>query len=715
MGVFLAVRIAMLFGSSSGGRQFPGCQSPGCTTYPDLHPCTLGVILLISTGAFLLLGALFPLPELLDHMRFAETLCKTTSTGIADRMCCEARDAVCTSQRCGAFDCADALQRFEDDRYLPNLRNQSYAFPHSCCGEHCCVHEHCDTCTRTTCSRRRLQGAGGGGGGSSSHVRTCTTEEYDCNCVCLEWGEQRFDFDCAQCFTARAQVSYVSTPAATAAASASADVGTVEEDFGRNGEAARDFVTKHTTGALEACWYLKDDTRVARFKLDWTPTRWLLPLPALLGLLISAAHVLLVAARAAPQRFLLLRTPPSAQAVVAPSAAVLKVALLFALALAPWLLLLGAPPKLGPMARAAALAAAALLLGGAVPCAAWGLWGDSHGRAARPKMLMPLLCVTAVPVAALVVPALSWLLLEEEQQQQHRGGGGSGWPPPLLLLLAEAANRPDVAAAGALVWSLGLYALALLPLRESRLRRIRDRRRSFSAPSDLMAPLLAPSVEEQHRMLRDARFAHSHRCCCVSTATGAQPPMTTATAAAAAAAASAAALPPPELAAHAGARRAAKWQGVYWQYGRRDDFELSLLVHANGAVEGEGSDRVGVFYVRGCFRPPARGGGAEPRATLLKYYVRGTGDPNENYGHLVRYVGVLRETPAYSIDGDRTQPAEHDVYGEWHVDVLCGYRATGAFRLWPAPQQQAIVNESAVGIPVVEGVPVWVPMGLPMA
>ena len=180
---------------------------PSCTTYPDLHPCTLGVLLLVSTGAFLLLGALFPLPELLDHMRFAETLCNTTSAGIADRVCCEARDAVCTSQHCGAFDCADALRQFEDDRYLPELRNQSYAFPNSCCGEHCCVHEHCDTCTRTTCSRRRLQGAGGGhggggghsggSGGGSSHVRTCSTETYDCNCVCLEWGEQRLDFDCA--------------------------------------------------------------------------------------------------------------------------------------------------------------------------------------------------------------------------------------------------------------------------------------------------------------------------------------------------------------------------------------------------------------------------------------------------------------------------------------------------------------------------------------
>ena len=105
---------------------------PSCKTYPDLHPCTLGVLLLVSTGAFLLLGALFPLPEFMDHMRFAETLCNTTSTGIADRVCCEARNAVCTSQHCGAFDCADAMQQFEDDRYLPELRNQSYAFPHSC-------------------------------------------------------------------------------------------------------------------------------------------------------------------------------------------------------------------------------------------------------------------------------------------------------------------------------------------------------------------------------------------------------------------------------------------------------------------------------------------------------------------------------------------------------------------------------------------------------
>ena len=415
------------------------------------------------------------------------------------------------------------------------------------------------------------------------------------------------DDDAVSAAAADAKDAAAATAAvASAAASASADVGTVEEDFGRNGDAATDFVARHATGTLEACWYLRDDTRVARFALAWTPTRWLLPLPALAGLLIGAAHVLLLAARAAPQTFLLLRTPPSAQAVVAPSAAVLKVALLFALALAPWLLLLGAPPRLGPVPRAAALAAAALLLGGAVPCAAWGLWGDSHGRKARPRVLLPLLCASAVPVAALVVPALGWLLLVEQQQRSdghHRGGGGAAaaggsWPPPLLLLLAQAADRPDVAAAGALLWSLGLYALALLPLRWARLRRIR-RRVLAAAPNDLSAPLLL-SVVDQHRMLRDARSAGGGGCggCC-----GSAPHAHTA-------AAMTTPPPPPEPAAahHAGAaaaRRAARWQGVYWQYGRRDDFELSLLVHPNGAVEGEGADRVGFFYVRGCFRPPA--------------------------------------------------------------------------------------------------------------
>ena len=70
---------------------------PSCTTYPDLHPCTLGVLLLVSTGAFLLLGALFPLPELLDHMRFAETLCNTTSAGIATG--CAARPATPSARR----------------------------------------------------------------------------------------------------------------------------------------------------------------------------------------------------------------------------------------------------------------------------------------------------------------------------------------------------------------------------------------------------------------------------------------------------------------------------------------------------------------------------------------------------------------------------------------------------------------------------------------
>ena len=126
-----------------------------------------------------------------------------------------------------------------------------------------------------------------------------------------------------------------------------------------------------------------------------------------------------------------------------------------------------------------------------------------------------------------------------------------------------------------------------------------------------------------------------------------------------------------------------------------------MLMGPGGTMVAMGGMPAGAMAgaVPGAMAGAMAGGGAEARATLLKYYVRGTGDRHENYGHLVRYAGVLRETPAYSIDGSgdpsRMQPAERSVDGEWHVDVMCGYRATGAFRLWPAPEQarHAIVNE----------------------
>ena len=57
---------------------------------------------------------------------------------------------------------------------------------------------------------------------------------------------------------------------------------------------------------------------------------------------------------------------------------------------------------------------------------------------------------------------------------------------------------------------------------------------------------------------------------------------------------------------------------------------------------------IGHFYVRGSFRPPARGGKA-PAATLLKYYVMGTGDKTENFGHLVRYDGEFVQVRANSV------------------------------------------------------------------
>ena len=57
---------------------------------------------------------------------------------------------------------------------------------------------------------------------------------------------------------------------------------------------------------------------------------------------------------------------------------------------------------------------------------------------------------------------------------------------------------------------------------------------------------------------------------------------------------------------------------------------------------------IGHFYIRGSFRPPARGGKA-PAATLLKYYVMGTGDKNENFGHLVRYDGEFVQVRANSV------------------------------------------------------------------
>ena len=73
--------------------------------------------------------------------------------------------------------------------------------------------------------------------------------------------------------------------------------------------------------------------------------------------------------------------------------------------------------------------------------------------------------------------------------------------------------------------------------------------------------------------------------------------------------------------------------------------------------------------------------------------------------HLVRYDGQLRDAPS-SSDGHHAAPGL--IEGTWSVAVLCGYAASGSFRLSPADPGPP------PPVPVVEGVPAWVPTGLPV-
>ena len=53
------------------------------------------------------------------------------------------------------------------------------------------------------------------------------------------------------------------------------------------------------------------------------------------------------------------------------------------------------------------------------------------------------------------------------------------------------------------------------------------------------------------------------------------------------------------------------------------------------------------------------------------------------------------------------------IHGVWGVDIFCGYKANGSFSLWPVKEAG---DDNALGLGhVVKGLPVWVPMGAPVA
>jgi len=115
------------------------------------------------------------------------------------------------------------------------------------------------------------------------------------------------------------------------------------------------------------------------------------------------------------------------------------------------------------------------------------------------------------------------------------------------------------------------------------------------------------------------------------------------------------------------------WRGWYWQYGSQHnlcEFSLSFKVPRNNQarqqrfkIKGEGHDDVGQYTIKGTVNT------SDGNMSFDKNYIRGTGNPQENYGHCVVYSGRLISLGqgfkgCWSIN-------------HWH------YRGSGDFHLWP--------------------------------
>ena len=146
-----------------------------------------------------------------------------------------------------------------------------------------------------------------------------------------------------------------------------------------------------------------------------------------------------------------------------------------------------------------------------------------------------------------------------------------------------------------------------------------------------------------------------------------------------------------------------KWRGRYEQYGGRHSLiDFDLHVHPNGVITGSGFDDVGEYELRGFLLPCTQLAWASSSLAdvrLVKYYRVNTGDPNENFGHFVRYAGVLTQ---------RSEGVE--IAGEWRVDVLCGYSGSGRFDMKPVGARYDPPTVATADGVAVEALPMGMPV-----
>ena len=106
---------------------------------PDCHPHAI-TMLLVTSFCFSLFAWTLPLPEIIDHLKFAPADCNVTNASLIDRPCCEATQRKCSTAPCGEHSCDDDTRHYEDNSFLDDLRHHNTGvFPKTCCGKTCCV------------------------------------------------------------------------------------------------------------------------------------------------------------------------------------------------------------------------------------------------------------------------------------------------------------------------------------------------------------------------------------------------------------------------------------------------------------------------------------------------------------------------------------------------------------------------------------------------
>ena len=218
---------------------------------------TLAIPFTCCLGLFF--GLFFGLnyPEIRINQEYLESYgaANVTSHSWKDKVCCSTSMGHCSTFASGQS-CSGIVSKYEANdgqQYLQQAHAGDNWYPKSCRGGSCCVEERCETCTRQSCtrrslplakskrslplakskaefntlsfvegssastksdgSRRLLQGAGGGGSSSSSSSydsrrRTCTTETYSCNCVCVMHGNYQSSVSCGVCYSATVNLRF---------------------------------------------------------------------------------------------------------------------------------------------------------------------------------------------------------------------------------------------------------------------------------------------------------------------------------------------------------------------------------------------------------------------------------------------------------------------------------------------------------------------------